>query len=65
MYFWGPYAVDFAINQADMNLLDPGWGNTNGAISNGTTALSNTQTFGLINAANQPRILQLSLKINF
>ena len=47
------------------NLLDPGWGNTNGAISNGTTALSNTQTFGLINAANQPRILQLSMKIDF
>ena len=47
------------------NLLDPGWSNTNGSIGNGTTALSNTQTFGLINAANQPRILQLSLKIDF
>jgi len=46
------------------NLLDPGWSNNNGAIGNGTTALT-ASTFGLINAANQPRILQLSMKINF
>ncbi len=46
------------------NLLDPGWSNNNGSIGNGTTALT-ASTFGLINAANQPRILQLSMKINF
>jgi hypothetical protein len=46
------------------NLLDPGWSNNNGSISNGSTSLSSS-TFGVINQANQPRILQLSLKINF
>ncbi len=46
------------------NLLNPGGSNVNGAIGNGGTSFS-TNTFGVINAANQPRILQLSLKINF
>jgi hypothetical protein len=46
------------------NLLDPGWSNTNGAIGNGTSNFS-ASTFGTITAANQPRILQLSMKINF
>ena len=46
------------------NLLPPGGSNVNGAISIGSTSFS-TSTFGVINAANQPRILQLSLKINF
>jgi hypothetical protein len=46
------------------NLLDPGWSNNNGSISNGTSNFS-ASTFGTITAANQPRILQLSLKINF
>ena len=46
------------------NLLPPGGSNVNGAISYGSTSFS-TSTFGVINAANQPRILQLSLKINF
>jgi hypothetical protein len=46
------------------NLLPPGGSNVNGAISIGSTSFS-TSTFGVINAANQPRILQLSLKIDF
>lgn len=46
------------------NLLPPGGSNVNGAISYGSTSLSSS-TFGTILAANQPRILQLSLKINF
>ena len=46
------------------NLLDPGWSNNNGAISNGSSSFSSS-TFGVINQANQPRILQLSLKVNF
>ncbi len=46
------------------NLLNPGGTNVNGAITNPGTSLS-TSTFGTITAANQPRILQLSLKIDF
>jgi hypothetical protein len=46
------------------NLLNPGGTNVNGTISNGGTSMS-SNTFGTITAANQPRILQLSLKINF
>ncbi|HEY4048140.1 MAG TPA: hypothetical protein VGM27_14860 [Acidobacteriaceae bacterium] len=39
--------------------------NVNGVIGNPGTALNTTTTFGTITAANQPRILQLSLKVNF
>jgi Carboxypeptidase regulatory-like domain len=46
------------------NLLNPGGTNVNGLIGNPGTAL-NSNTFGTITAANQPRILQLSLKVNF
>jgi hypothetical protein len=47
------------------NLLNPGGTNVNGVIGNPGTALNTVTTFGTITAANQPRILQLSLKVNF
>ncbi|HEV2272713.1 MAG TPA: TonB-dependent receptor [Acidobacteriaceae bacterium] len=46
------------------NFGNPGGSNTGTAVSNPGTAL-NTGTFGVITASNPPRILQLSLKIDF